>query len=114
MACMHAATKCNGNRQDQFPAGNLFVSVSKGLWDNGAACGRRYRLKCVSGNRKPCKGGAAIDVRVVDVCKGTPCPATILLSQDAFHSISDPSNTKINIEFTQYEYLSIRPFISSR
>ncbi|PIN21608.1 hypothetical protein CDL12_05687 [Handroanthus impetiginosus] len=47
-------TKCNGNRQDQFPAGNLFVKVSEGLWDNGAACGRRYRLRCLSGRNRPC------------------------------------------------------------
>ncbi|KAH9760721.1 putative sugar phosphate/phosphate translocator [Citrus sinensis] len=62
----HAATRCNGNGQEQFPPGNLFVAVGECLWDNGAACGslwgngaacgRRYRLRCISGNNKPCKG----------------------------------------------------------
>ncbi|KAJ1415909.1 RlpA-like domain superfamily [Sesbania bispinosa] len=36
---------------------NLFVAVNEGLWDNGAACGRRYRVRCISGNNRPCKGG---------------------------------------------------------
>ncbi|KDO61698.1 hypothetical protein CISIN_1g047990mg, partial [Citrus sinensis] len=59
-------TRCNGNGQEQFPPGNLFVAVGECLWDNGAACGslwgngaacgRRYRLRCISGNNKPCKG----------------------------------------------------------
>lgn len=95
------ATRCGGNRQDQFPAGNLFVAVSEGLWDNGAACGRRYRLSCLSGNNRPCKGDT-IDVRVVDFCPKRPCPSTIVLSSDAFGQISNSPNAKINIEYIQY------------
>jgi len=101
-----AATKCNGNRQDQFPPGNLFVSVSEGLWDNGAACGRRYRLRCLSGNNKPCKDGT-IDVRVVDFCRKSPCPSTILLSNDAFSSVSYSPSAKINVEYIQYVLLPL-------
>ncbi|XWS16978.1 hypothetical protein CRYUN_Cryun33cG0028000 [Craigia yunnanensis] len=93
-------TKCNGNREDQFPPGNLFVAVSEGLWDNGAACGRRYRLRCLSGNRRPCKGGT-VDVKVVDFCPKSPCPSTILMSTDAFAAISRSSGDKINVEFIQ-------------
>uniref|UniRef100_A0A6N2L1B2 Expansin-like EG45 domain-containing protein n=1 Tax=Salix viminalis TaxID=40686 RepID=A0A6N2L1B2_SALVM len=88
-------TKCNGNREDQFPPGNLFVSVSEGLWDNGAACGRRYRLRCLSGNNKPCKDGT-VDVKVVDLCRKSPCPSTILLSSDAFSAVSSSPTSKIN------------------
>ncbi|KAJ6382960.1 hypothetical protein OIU77_031399 [Salix suchowensis] len=95
-----AATKCNGNREDQFPPGNLFVSVSEGLWDNGAACGRRYRLRCLSGNNKPCKDGT-VDVRVVDLCRKSPCPSTILLSSDAFSAVSSSPTSKINVEYIQ-------------
>ena len=98
---LNAATKCNGNREDQFPPGNLFVAVSEGLWDNGAACGRRYRLRCLSGNRRPCKGGT-VDVKVVDFCPKSPCPSTILMSTDAFAAISRSSDDKINVEFIQY------------
>ncbi|XP_016487241.1 EG45-like domain containing protein [Nicotiana tabacum] len=97
----YTPTRCNGNRGDQFPAGNLFVAVSEGLWDNGAACGRRYRLRCMSGSgRWPCKGGT-IDVRVVDYCRKRPCPSTIALSSDAFSEISRSPNAKINIEYIQ-------------
>ncbi|KAE8705104.1 O-fucosyltransferase family protein isoform 1 [Hibiscus syriacus] len=72
-------TKCDGNREEQFPPGNLFVVVSEGLWDNGAACGRRYRLRCLSGPKRPCKQ-RTIDVKMVDFCPFTPCPSTIMLS----------------------------------
>ncbi|XP_044480737.1 EG45-like domain containing protein [Mangifera indica] len=92
-------TRCNGNSQDQFPPGNLFVAVSEGLWDNGAACGRRYRLRCLSGIDKPCKSGS-IEVKVVDFCPKSPCPATILLSNDAFAAVSRSAG-KINIEYAQ-------------
>ncbi|KAI4316313.1 hypothetical protein L6164_024304 [Bauhinia variegata] len=92
-------TACDGNSRDQFPPGNLFVSVSEGLWDNGAACGRRYRIRCVSGNNRPCKGGS-VDVRVVDFC-GDSCPNTILMSKDAFTAISRFHRAKINVEYTQ-------------
>ncbi|KAK4349112.1 hypothetical protein RND71_031867 [Anisodus tanguticus] len=96
----YTPTKCSGNRADQFPSGNLFVAVSEGLWDNGAACGRRYRLRCLSGNNRPCKEGT-IDVRVVDYCTKRPCPSTIVLSSDAFAEISHSHNAKINIEYVQ-------------
>ncbi|KAD3337731.1 hypothetical protein E3N88_33251 [Mikania micrantha] len=96
----YTPTRCNGNEVDQFPSGNLFISVSEGLWDNGAACGRRYRLKCLSGTRKPCREGT-IDVRVVDHCSKTPCPSTILLSNDAFSAISKSQSAKINVEYVQ-------------
>ncbi|KAF2287218.1 hypothetical protein GH714_039368 [Hevea brasiliensis] len=94
-------TRCYGNRGDQFPPGNLFVAVSVGLWDNGAACGRRYRLRCLSGNDKPCKEGSVIDVKVVDYCPKSPCPSTILLSNDAFSAVSRSSTARINVEYIQ-------------
>nr|XP_009797601.1 PREDICTED: EG45-like domain containing protein isoform X1 [Nicotiana sylvestris] len=94
----YTPTKCGGNRADQFPSGNLFVAVSEGLWDNGAACGRRYRLRCLSGNNRPCKEGT-IDVKVVDYCTKRPCPSTIVLSSDAFAQVSHSQNAKINIEY---------------
>ncbi|KAM2067226.1 hypothetical protein ACFX1T_043581 [Malus domestica] len=92
-------TKCFGSRQDQFPPGNLFVAVSEGLWDNGAACGRRYRLRCLSGRNKPCKGGATVDVKVVDLCRDSTCPSTVVMSTDAFAAISHSPSTRINVEY---------------
>lgn len=76
------------------------MSVSEGLWDNGAACGRRYRLKCLSGNNKPCRDGT-IDVKVVDFCSKRPCPSTIVLSNDAFSAISKSQREKINVEYIE-------------
>ncbi|KAL4650931.1 hypothetical protein ACB092_01G122600 [Castanea dentata] len=82
----------------QFPPGNLFVATSEGLWDNGAACGRRYRLRCLSGNNKPCKDGT-IDVKVVDYCPQLPCPSTVLMSSNAFAAISHSLKAKINVKY---------------
>ncbi|XP_010051187.2 EG45-like domain containing protein [Eucalyptus grandis] len=78
----YTPTGCNGYRADQFPPGNLFMAMSEGLWDNGAACGREYRLWCPSGSNRPCKDGT-VDVTVVDYCPKSPCPFTILLSTNA-------------------------------
>ncbi|KAF8035951.1 hypothetical protein BT93_C1852 [Corymbia citriodora subsp. variegata] len=70
------------------------------LWDNGAACGRRYRLRCLSGSNRPCKDGT-VDVTVVDYCRKSPCPSTILLSTSAFSAISKSPSAKINAEYIQ-------------
>ncbi|CAK8568640.1 unnamed protein product [Lathyrus sativus] len=96
-------TSCDGSRRDQFPPGNIFVAVNEGLWDNGAACGRRYRVRCVSGMNKPCKGGS-IDVKVVDSitsCTKSSCPHTFHMSTEAFAAISRFPNANINIEYIQ-------------
>ncbi|CAJ2643530.1 unnamed protein product [Trifolium pratense] len=97
-------TACDGNRREQFPPGNIFVAVNEGLWDNGAACGRRYRVRCVSGINKPCKGGTSIDVKVVDsiTCtKSSSCPHTFHMSTEAFSAISRFPHANINIEYIQ-------------
>ncbi|KAL5698048.1 hypothetical protein ACHQM5_029135 [Ranunculus cassubicifolius] len=99
----YTPTKCYGNSQDQFPPGNMFVAVSEGLWDNGAACGRRYRLRCLSGSNKPCKDGT-IDVGVIDVCSARPCPATVMMSKEAFAAVSLFPGGRINIEYIQYVF----------
>ncbi|XXG45691.1 hypothetical protein AAC387_Pa02g0704 [Persea americana] len=93
-------TKCYGRSKEQFPPANMFVAVSDGLWDNGAACGRKYRLKCLSGNNKPCKD-QTIDVQVVDACLKNPCQSNLVLSKDAFAAISRIPDAKINIEYIQ-------------
>lgn len=92
-----AATKCKG----ELPEGGYFVAVSEGLWDNGAACGRRYEMRCISGPKRPCKGDSIL-VEVVDLCKKAPnCPTTLFLSNKAFNSISRFPNAKINVEYAQ-------------
>uniref|UniRef100_A0A2N9GZN5 Expansin-like EG45 domain-containing protein n=1 Tax=Fagus sylvatica TaxID=28930 RepID=A0A2N9GZN5_FAGSY len=93
-------TQCHGNDQGQFPSDGFFAAVSDGLWDNGAACDRRYQLRCISGPNRPCKGGVII-VKVVDHCRGNPCPAAMAMSTKAFNDISKFPNVKINIEYAQ-------------
>ncbi|KAF3447132.1 hypothetical protein FNV43_RR12312 [Rhamnella rubrinervis] len=92
------ATRCKGNDPDQFPESGHFVAVSDGLWDNGAACGRRYQLRCISGPKRPCKRGSIV-AEVVDFCKKDPCPSTLVLSSKAFNAISRFSDVKINVEY---------------
>ncbi|XP_008792053.2 EG45-like domain containing protein [Phoenix dactylifera] len=96
----YTPTSCNGYGQDQFPPNNMFAAVSGGLWDNGAACGRTYRLRCLSGIDRPCKGGNIVVV-VVDKCASNPCPANLLLSREAFGAVSRFTDGKINVEYTQ-------------
>ncbi|KAI0487832.1 hypothetical protein KFK09_027655 [Dendrobium nobile] len=92
-------TKCYGDSKYQFPANNMFAAVSESLWNNGAACGRMYRIRCLSGHGRPCKDGV-VDVLVVDECSTDPCPSNILLSITAFMEISHKTSSNINIEFT--------------
>ncbi|KAG1335557.1 EG45-like domain containing protein [Cocos nucifera] len=96
----YTPTKCDGYSQGQFPPSNMFAAVSGGLWDNGAACGRTYRLRCLSGINRPCKNGDIVVV-VVDECQSNPCPANLLLSREAFGAVSRFSDGKINVEYTQ-------------
>ncbi|KAJ4950680.1 hypothetical protein NE237_027512 [Protea cynaroides] len=93
-------TKCKGYDQGQFPEDGLFAAASNGIWDNGAACNRRYQLRCISGPNRPCKDESIV-VKVVDICHNNPCPATLALSKKAFDTISRIPNVKVNIEYIQ-------------
>ncbi|XP_059658130.1 EG45-like domain containing protein [Cornus florida] len=93
-------TRCGGYDPDQFPEGGYFGAASDGIWDNGAACGRRYQMRCISGPRRPCKHGLIV-VEVVDFCQSNPCPATLVLSNKAFNAISRFQKAKINVEYAQ-------------
>nr|QDH43451.1 plant natriuretic peptide-like 5 [Venturia inaequalis] len=78
-------TKCYGSNQGQFPAGNLFGAVGPGLWDNGAACGRYYAIRCInpiygSGH---CVPGARITVKIVEGRLGSRAPLISLSMQAA-------------------------------
>ncbi|GLJ17673.1 hypothetical protein SUGI_0308250 [Cryptomeria japonica] len=44
-----AETSCYGYNQRQFPAGNLFGAANDAILENQAACGRKYRIRCLSG-----------------------------------------------------------------
>lgn len=93
-------TRCYGNDASRFPSGNLFAAVSEGLWDNGAACGRRYRMRCISSAKHACKA-ATLDVRVVDHAKKPG--NTIDVSEDVWAQLVNTNSGEIraNIEFIQ-------------
>lgn len=76
------------------------LQYRKGSGITGAACGRKYRLTCLSRTNRPCKQGT-IDVQVVDLCPQNPCPASLLLSKNASSAISSSSNARVNIEYIQ-------------
>ncbi|KAF3972902.1 hypothetical protein CMV_003614 [Castanea mollissima] len=100
-------TACYGNDATQFPSSNLFASAGEGIWDNGAACGRQYLVRCISAaHPRTCIPGQTIQIRIVDralssVSRPSRHGATIVLSKTAFRMIARPSTSYINIEFQQ-------------
>ncbi|CAI9098665.1 OLC1v1035350C1 [Oldenlandia corymbosa var. corymbosa] len=90
---------CYGN---DTPLG-LIAAVSHEIWDNGNACGRRYRVTCTGGTNNgvphPCIDGETVEVEVVDFCPG--CPGAFDLSKDAFAAIADTDAGYIGIEYDQ-------------
>ncbi|GLT97567.1 hypothetical protein SLE2022_151250 [Rubroshorea leprosula] len=85
--------------------GQWVAGVRDELWENRAACGRRYRVKCTGaafGNGNPCKQqqGTGVEVQVVDYCRA-PCNGIINLSQDAFNKIADLKAGRIKVQFDQ-------------
>ncbi|KAJ8750737.1 hypothetical protein K2173_015918 [Erythroxylum novogranatense] len=85
--------------QDQ---GVMIAAASDALWNNGAACGKMYRVSCTGptnqGVPRPCKGGS-VTVKIVDRCPSPGCQATLDLSQQAFSQIADTNAGKIQIDY---------------
>lgn len=81
----------------------MIAAASDVIWNNRAACGRRYRVRCLGptnqGVPQPCRGNG-VEVQIVDYCPAG-CRGTIDLSQEAFSQIADPNAGKIRIEYTQ-------------
>ncbi|XP_021639606.2 EG45-like domain containing protein [Hevea brasiliensis] len=82
--------------------GVMIAAASDALWNNRAACGKRYRVRCIGatnqGIPQPCKSGSVV-VTIVDYCP-PGCQGTIDLSQEAFSQIADPNAGKIRIQYT--------------
>ncbi|XP_077223137.1 EG45-like domain containing protein [Tasmannia lanceolata] len=82
--------------------GVMLASASDAIWDNGAACGRRYSIRCTGptnqGVPQPCRGSSVV-VMIDDHCAS--CQATLDLSQEAFSEIADLSAGKIKIDYQQ-------------
>ena len=88
LQCLHAM---------ETDEGLIIAAASEAIWDNKAACGRKYRVRCIGatnqGVPKPCRGGSVV-VKIVDLCP-EGCQGTIDLSQEAFSKITDPNAGKI-------------------
>lgn len=102
-----SATACYGNDATQFPSNNLFAAAGEGIWDNGAACGRQYLVRCISAVvPRTCIPGQVIQVRIVDraqtsASRPSTAGTTMVLSTTGFETIANPKATSINIEFQQ-------------
>ncbi|XP_076919369.1 EG45-like domain containing protein 2 [Bidens hawaiensis] len=104
-----APTACYGNDLSQFSSGTLFAAAGDEIWDNGAACGRRYMLECISA---PLPGtwivpGRVIQVKIIDRARMTVSPAskdrtTIVLSDFVFALIANTTATDIFIDYKEY------------
>uniref|UniRef100_A0A1D1ZAX8 EG45-like domain containing protein n=1 Tax=Anthurium amnicola TaxID=1678845 RepID=A0A1D1ZAX8_9ARAE len=81
--------------------GVMIAAASDAIWDNRAACGRRYRVRCTGGTNDvphPCRG-RSVDVTIVDYCP-PGCRGTIDLSREAFAIIGNPDAGRIQIDYT--------------
>ncbi|OAY31863.1 EG45-like domain containing protein [Manihot esculenta] len=95
----YTPSKCYGNQNN----GAMIAGVSDALWNNGAACGRRYRVRCIGGANlapHPCKQGTSVVVKVVDYCS-RGCQGEINLSRDAFAQIADPEAGIVKVQYDQ-------------
>ncbi|KAK6927488.1 RlpA-like protein, double-psi beta-barrel domain [Dillenia turbinata] len=98
---------CYGNDSSQFPPNNYFALAGDGIWDNGAACGRQYEVRCISAAKpRTCVPGQTIQIKVVDYALSSSSRpsangATIVLSTTAFQDIARSSASSINVEFQQ-------------
>lgn len=102
----HAATACSGSDQSQFPPGNLFGAAGEGIWDNGASCGRRYQVRCISAAVLGTCINNTIQIKIVDraqslVSSPSLRGTTMVLSNTAFAAIAKPSATFVNVEYIQ-------------
>lgn len=106
---LYAATACFGNDPNQFPAGNLFAAAGAGIWDNGAACGRQYLVRCLQGSIQDtvCSSSDTIKITIVDQATNLVSPpskngATMTFSVAAYGRIAKQSAAdEINIEYRE-------------
>ncbi|XWS34350.1 hypothetical protein CRYUN_Cryun21dG0032100 [Craigia yunnanensis] len=85
--------------------GVMIAAASDAIWENRAACGRKYKVTCIGATNKgdphPCRGNGNVIVKIVDYCPSPACQGTIDLSQEAFAAIANPDAGKIKISFQQ-------------
>ena len=106
----YVPTACYGSDASRFPSSNLFAAAGDGIWDNGAACGRLYLVRCITttSTSYACNQNQTIQIKIVGYIVRAPfahstCNATMVLSNTAFVTIANSStgSSYINIEFEQ-------------
>ncbi|XP_019157665.1 PREDICTED: EG45-like domain containing protein [Ipomoea nil] len=101
-------TACFGNDLSQFPLNKYFAAAGEEIWDNGAACGRMYWVKCISSYfpKTTCTEGEMIEVQIVDRAQTSVSPPTwpgtkMALSGPAFTAIAGLPVAWVQIEYKQ-------------
>ncbi|XP_023538325.1 EG45-like domain containing protein [Cucurbita pepo subsp. pepo] len=100
-------TACAGNDISLFPASSLFAAAGEGIWENGAACGRQYLVRCFSAAvPMSCVPDQTIQVTIVDraistVSKPAKAATTMVLSTTAYKSIVQRNVAFVNVEFRE-------------
>ncbi|KAI3498524.1 hypothetical protein L1887_34299 [Cichorium endivia] len=97
------STTCYGYDPGQFPSSNMFAAAGDGIWDNGAACGRQYLVRCISvAEPGTCVPEQVIQVRIIDYALQTASTpsydgTTMVLSDTAFGTIANSTAALIII-----------------
>ncbi|GKV06448.1 hypothetical protein SLE2022_266160 [Rubroshorea leprosula] len=100
-------TECYGNDASQFPSSNFFGAAGDGIWDNGAACGRQYLVRCISASEpRTCIPDRTIQIKIVDyapsvLSQPSASGTSVILSRTAYEAVANSSVNAINIEFQQ-------------
>ncbi|XP_073020615.1 EG45-like domain containing protein [Primulina eburnea] len=105
----YTPTACYGDDFSQFPTSGLFAAVGEGLWDNSAACGRQYLVRCISAvDPGTCIPGSQIQIKIVDraetsVSRPSFDGTGLVLSNVAFEALANPIPyvDYLNVEFLQ-------------
>ncbi|KAJ0886758.1 putative rlpA-like protein, double-psi beta-barrel [Helianthus annuus] len=83
--------------------GVMIAKVHISMLANGKACGRRYRVRCLSGTNKAIRDactGKTVDVKVIGSCE--KCNQNeLVLSQEAFAKIARLALGRVNINYEQ-------------
>ncbi|GLT72815.1 hypothetical protein SLA2020_447160 [Shorea laevis] len=81
------------------------VAAGERLWDRGAGCGRRYRVRCVSdGSPHFCKSGEEIEVIIQDRAatmqsRASEYGADMVIMESGFTVIAIPFAHSVQIEY---------------
>ncbi|KAH6779394.1 hypothetical protein C2S52_010631 [Perilla frutescens var. hirtella] len=93
----YTPSACYENKHE----GTMIAAANPSLYNNGKACGQRYRIRCTGGTNhgdKPCRNGH-VTVKIVDLCPD--CASNQLdLSKQAFSKIGNPDAGVIRINYS--------------